>query len=114
MDELDPLAIGEAEGRLDTSSESFIRVFGPNFLAFGIGLALAYFLKWELADLVWTLWLSRLVVGYVTILTRIAGAAYFGLRMMKHPEFDPSHRMGMIAGGVGFGLFYLGFFSLHF
>lgn len=114
MDEPDQSVTEAPQGGASSSSESFIKVFGPNLLAFGIGLALAYYLKWELTDLVWTLWLSSLVVGYVTILFTIAGGAYFGIRMVKQPEFDPSLRTGMIVGGVGFGLFYLGFFSLHF
>ncbi|HTO05192.1 MAG TPA: hypothetical protein VL069_15890, partial [Opitutus sp.] len=36
-------------------------------LAFAGGLAMAWFGKWESADLVWSLWLSSLVVGYALI-----------------------------------------------
>ena len=114
MDELDPSVPQPPPGRPDVSSESFIKVFGPNLLAFGMGLALAYFLEWELTDLVWSLWLSSLVVGYLTILSTAGGTAYFGIQLIRQPEFDPSHRAVVIIAGLGFGLFYIGFFSLHF
>ncbi|MDF1740162.1 MAG: DUF6498-containing protein [Verrucomicrobiales bacterium] len=97
-----------------TAPESFLRAFGPNFLAFGIGLALAYFLKWETTDLVWSLWLTSLVVGYATILATAVGAGWVGVVITRQPEFDPSLRFVAILGGLGFGLFYVGFFSLHF
>ncbi len=98
----------------NTAPESFLHAFGPNFLAFGIGLALAYFLKWETTDLVWSLWLTSLVVGYATILATAAGAGWVGILIMRQPEFDSSLRTVAILGGLGFGLFYVGFFSLHF
>jgi hypothetical protein len=36
----------------------------PAALAFAGGLAVAWFADWETTDLVWSLWLSSLVVGY--------------------------------------------------
>jgi len=40
-------------------------------VAFGIALALAYFFKWQTTDLIWSLWLGSLVVGYLTLATGI-------------------------------------------
>ena len=114
MAELEHPTTAEPERGPRTTSQSGWKAFGPNFLAFVIGLALAYFLDWQLTDLVWTLWLSSLVVGYLTILATVAGGAYFGVRMMQQPEFDSSLRPAITLGGIGLGLFYLGFFSLHF
>ncbi|MEX2043779.1 MAG: DUF6498-containing protein [Opitutus sp.] len=37
-------------------------------VAFSIGLGLAWWLRWEVTDLVWSLWLSSLVIGYALIL----------------------------------------------
>ncbi len=102
------------ESSPQSAPESFLHAFGPNFLAFGIGLSLAYFLKWETTDLVWSLWLTSLVVGYATILATAVGAGRVGVLVMRQPEFDSSLRTAAILGGVGFGLFYVGFFSLHF
>ncbi len=86
----------------------------PNLFAFGVGLGLAYFLEWETTDLVWSLWLCSLVLGYLTILSAIAGGAYIGLCVIGHEDFDQKYRMPAIFAGIGIGLFFLGFFSLHF
>jgi hypothetical protein len=47
--------------RIETSR--FSRVF-PDLLAFIMGLGVAWFLKWETTDLVWSLWLWSLALGY--------------------------------------------------
>jgi hypothetical protein len=91
----------------------YLRVL-PDFLAFAIGLGLAWFLKWETRDLVWSLWLCSLVLGYLTLLSALAGGAWFGLAMLRRPEFKPEHRKPAILVGTGLGLFFLAFFSLHF
>ena len=86
----------------------------PDILAFAIGLALAYYLEWETTDLVWSLWLCSLVLGYTTILVTIAGGAYILVNAAEH--FDPvrKYRRPVTLAGMGGGLFILGFFSLHF
>ncbi len=74
-------------------------------LAFAVGLGLAWVFQWETRDLVWSLWLSSLLVGYAMILWNI---------------FSPvlrQHRAGSNAGAavslVG-GLFLVAFFTVHF
>ena len=47
----------------------------PDLSAFVLGLALTWFLRWEVRDLVWSLWLSSLVIGYATIVISIARGA---------------------------------------
>ena len=91
-----------------------VRRMLPNLLAFVIGLSLAWFLKWETGDLVWSLWLCSLVVGYLTLLSAIAGGAYVGWHTIRNVEFEKKHRMPAICGGIALALFFLGFFSLHF
>lgn len=86
----------------------------PDFFAFGMGLVLAYFLKWETKDLVWSLWLGSLVLGYLTILSVIFAGAYVGLRALRQKELDPKKRLPAILLGTAAGLFFLGFFSIHF
>ena len=43
----------------------------PDALAFAVGLGAAWWAGWTTADLVWSLWLSSLVVGYATIVWSI-------------------------------------------
>ncbi|HKB56248.1 MAG TPA: DUF6498-containing protein [Lacunisphaera sp.] len=91
----------------------------PDALAFIAGLALAWFGHWETKDLVWSLWLSSLLVGYAMIVWGIFGIGAFiaakawGDREMLQNE----PQAPMVAGGavmlVG-GLFLLAFFTVHF
>ena len=86
----------------------------PDALAFLGGLALAWYGGWQTKDLVWSLWLSSLLVGYAMIVWYI---------------FDPARRVWAEAtatqaplaaksaiGGLFFvgGLFLLAFFTVHF
>ncbi len=48
--------------------------------AFSASLAMAYVLKWEVKDLVWSLWLSSLVVGFLIIVATIVGGAWHSER----------------------------------
>lgn len=63
--------------------------------AFFVGLGLAWYKNWETTDLIWSLWLSSLTVGYAMIVWGLLG------------------RMKMTRTVIG-GLVLLGFFSLHF
>jgi hypothetical protein len=86
----------------------------PNLLAFVFGLGLAYFQRWEVTDLVWSLWLGSLVIGYLTIFSALGAVAYLGLHAVKQKEFDQTKRIPIIVAGAGIGFFILGFFSFHF
>lgn len=68
----------------------------PDALAFVVGLAIAWFASWDTGDLIWSLWLSSLVVGYAMIVWSIFSRAW--------------GRVGEMAGG----LFLLAFFTVHF
>jgi len=88
----------------------------PDALAFGGGLAIAWFAQWETTDLVWSLWLSSLVVGYSTIIwiaTRSLREFAIGAR-----SSEPAQEMkGKSIGGsflLAGALFLIGFFTIHF
>ncbi|CAM2922595.1 DUF6498-containing protein [Rariglobus hedericola] len=68
----------------------------PDALAFVAGLAIARFAGWNTGDLIWSLWLSSLVVGYTMIVWTIFSRAW--------------GRAGEMLGG----LFLLAFFTVHF
>jgi hypothetical protein len=77
----------------------------PDALAFAAGLALASSLGWETTDLVWSLWLSSLAVGYVTILAGALAPAALQFR-------EGAVGRG-IAAAVG-ALPLVAFFTVHF
>src|SRR5882724_4728980 len=86
----------------------------PDVLAFALGLGVAWKLGWKTTDLVWSLWLGSLVLGYLTILSTIAAGVYVGANVITHAEFPQGHRVTAILIGLVVAVFFLGFFSLHF
>ena len=90
----------------------------PDAIAFVIGLAVARWAGWNTGDLVWSLWLSSLVVGYATIVWMIGQpAAALALASWRDRALvDSNPRMLiafwlLIAVGVAF---FLAFFTIHF
>ena len=98
---------------IDSDIPWFKRI-APDILAFGIGLSTAYCLKWKTTDLVWSLWLCSLVLGYLTLLSAIGGGGYIGLHAIRQKKIKKTQRVPAILIGTAAGLFFLGFFSLHF
>ncbi len=92
---------------------SFGRIL-PDLVAFTIGLGTAWYLDWQTADLVWSLWLCSLVLGYLTILSTIGAGVYLGARMLFHEESPKKKRLPAILIGSAVALFLLAFFSFHF
>lgn len=86
----------------------------PDALAFASGLGLAWGFGWQTRDLVWSLWLSSLLVGYATIVWTIfrpvLGARWAatdgGASGLAQPALS-----GMY---IVVGLFLLAFFTFHF
>lgn len=92
----------------------------PDALAFAGGLAVAWFAGWKTTDLVWSLWLSSLLIGYAMIVWMIFKPLFFGqeklVSNLMYPEGGPAP-----GAGVGFkaltvfgGMFLLAFFTVHF
>ena len=96
----------------------------PDALAFGGGLAMAWWGKWTTTDLVWSLWLSSLVVGYATIVWTILRPAIYvargswrdGVLTMQASDGRTTVRSAALAVPflVAGGLFLLAFFTFHF
>ena len=106
----------------ETTTESWSSAW-PDALAFAVGLAVAWWAGWKAADLVWSLWLSSLVVGYSIILwtmarpaLTIARGAWRDRELVRemHAEWSPA---GLLFGGLillGGGLLVVGFVAFHF
>jgi len=77
----------------------------PDLLAFGYGLAVAWLFHWQVKDLIWSLWLCSLTVGYTTILLSIFGPIYRVRKTLTGPV------LGLQLAGA---LFVLAFFTVHF
>ena len=94
----------------------------PDALAFALGLGVARVAGWTTTDLVWSLWLSSLVVGYAMIVWTIARPGVDLTRgALRDREFAAhalrESRGAAFAGGgilVAVGLFALAFFTVHF
>lgn len=91
----------------------------PDALAFATGLGLAWFWNWETRDLVWSLWLSSLVIGYAMIVWSIFGPGVFiGTKAWRDPEMRRGGpKVSMALGGglmLAGGFFLLAFFTVHF
>ena len=95
----------------------------PDALAFGAGLAVAWRAGWAATDLVWSLWLSSLAVGYAMIVWTIvrpgvdfAHAAWRERatmsRMLAGPQRTPAVVGGLIL--IVGALLLLAFFTFHF
>ncbi len=90
----------------------------PDAVAFGAGLAVAWWSGWHTGDLVWSLWLSSLVVGYATIVWMIAQPVAEIVRASwreRESMGSTPHALGaiwlLLSGGA---LFLLAFFTIHF
>lgn len=85
----------------------------PDLLAFVAGLLLAWFGRWQTKDLVWSLWLSSLLVGYAMIVWDIFGTPVSALAGLQGA---PPVKLPVLASGLVFGgrLFLLAFFTVHF
>ncbi len=86
----------------------------PDAVAFASGLGIAMYLGWTVRDLVWSLWLSSLLVGYAIIVFRIFGPAFADLASPAEGGGPLGGRIALAAVRVFGGLFLLAFFTAHF
>lgn len=91
----------------------------PDAIAFLIGLGMAWQFEWRVADLVWVLWLSSLLVGYALILWSIFGLsriviAHVPANVTDRDTEKPTLSLSslLILGAVA--LFMVAFFTVHF
>ena len=86
----------------------------PDAVAFAVGLGLAWWLRWQTKDLVWSLWLSSLCVGYAMIIWAIFRPVFGVVAEARGNGGSPLALAGI--GGFFFlgALFLLAFFTVHF
>ena len=90
----------------------------PDVLAFAVGLAVAWWTRWNAGDLVWSLWLSSFVVGYSTIVWMIGQPAVelFRASWKDRALVDSNPKMLLVFWSLLLicVLFFLAFFTVHF
>ena len=95
----------------------------PDLLAFLVGLAVVWVRGWSTTDLIWSLWLSSLVVGYALIVWALVQPALelLGLGWQHRAEVeaspawnDPKQLALLVAIALVGALGYLAFFTAHF
>jgi hypothetical protein len=91
-----------------------LKMIAPDLAAFALGLGCAWMLGWNTTDLVWSLWLSSLVLGYLSILSPIARAVLFGSVVIFSDGFPAPSRVPAVLIGLAIAVFVLMFFSIHF
>lgn len=85
----------------------------PDALAFVGGLGLAWFGGWQTKDLVWSLWVSSLLVGYALIVWSIFSTPEAQLPPVELSVSAGEQELGSIMPVFG-RLFLLAFFTVHF
>lgn len=97
----------------DDSAPSWLDAVG-----FAAGLGLAWQQGWKTTDLVWSLWLSSLVVGYTNIVWCILAPAFIEGPQLWRDRALLKQSVALTAIGVvllaGAALFMLVFFTVHF
>ena len=87
-------------------------------VAFALGLAVAWWARWNTGDLVWSLWLSSLVVGYSTIVWMIGQPAFALARASWRDRAtvgaDPRTLITFWLLILAGALFLIAFFTVHF
>jgi len=90
----------------------------PDALAFAAGLVMAGWSGWNTTDLVWSLWLSSLVVGYAMIVWSIFGPGSLIVRGVWKDRAMVAEEALKIGAGLTViflgGLLMLAFFTVHF
>jgi hypothetical protein len=102
--------------KTETSTESWASAW-PDALAFSVGLAAAWWAGWKTGDLVWSLWLASLVVGYsIIVWTLVRPALEVAYKAWRESEAlglpRPTLPVWILLAVVG--LLLLGFFTVHF
>ncbi len=93
------------------------RFYPANIAGFALALLFAWFFEWKTADLVWSLWLTSLLMGYATIILTIVAGMIFAFKAMSVDDDKEGAAGSKVGGGIVFVLgavFLFCFFSVHF
>ncbi len=83
-------------------------------LAFLVGIGLAWAFRWETTDLLWSLWLSSLLTGYLTLLGTLAPFVFIGFLALIDPQGTGSQKVKYVFFVLAALFLFVAFFSFHF
>jgi len=91
----------------------------PDLIGCALALAMAWTFDWHTGDLIWSMWLASLVIGYSLILWNLFGPRSIFLEQLalnRTGELrQPDQSTAVTIGALLFGrLFLLAFFTIHF
>src|SRR5215208_2795612 len=109
--------IFQLAARTERTRTAWLSAF-PDALAFAVGMAVAWWAGWSAGDLIWSIWLSSLVVGYATIVWMIGQPAValgvLAWQTRNDPNCSPRTVATFYALIVVGASFMLAFFTVHF
>lgn len=92
-----------------------------SLLAGGVTYYFAITGQWTSADILWSLWISSLLIGYLTLMLGAIGQLRFGLwgspvQSVSSRQGEPSQKVGLAAFLIllGMAIFQIAFFTVHF
>ena len=88
-----------------------LRTLAPTIVLYTLSLAWLAHQGWQPHDVIWSLWATSLLAGYGTLLFGVLGQAW---RSLRGVELDPDKLIVAVPGLLLAGLFFLGFFTVHF
>lgn len=82
----------------------------PNIFSFLLSLGAAYYLHWQTKDLVWSLWISSLLLGYIIFISFAIKALYYTITQMPKNIIKTliSSAIMLLFFFIHFGGFHLG------
>lgn len=103
---------------------SWVKKYFTELVLFFFALAAAYFIGWNNTDLIWSFWITSLVVGYVTIfrtsvaplsmLTKLILSPEDGKKFRELPATTKLKIAIFVLFFIPISLFYVVFLSFHF
>ena len=82
--------------------------------AFAGTVAVAIYEDWQARDLIWSLWLSSLILGYLLLLTNIVKLTFWPDRFSAYMTREAYKAGPSVVKRLFFGVFFAAFFSIHF
>lgn len=106
------------------TKNTWMKKYATELILFSFSLAVAYFMGWNNTDLIWSFWITSLVVGYITIFRTTVTPLRLLTKLILNPEDAKKFREMPITTKlkivifvlifIPISLFYIVFLSFHF